>query len=760
MYGEDRSRSRCRNCDFAVNRGKWGQRYEILAALVPKRIAAFLSHLDGDYIRLAARRESSRTRNNQPSHLTRYSSTLWTMDQIPGIPGAVPALTIYPEQPIPKNIPPTEWQACLDAWIQSLDVRLRLQDEHFAHFRVSQFSSGVPFLLSYGSNGPGSQIGLTSKEMLLRKFAYLLTRRFLLQSSNLNDWQIGDLIAFLLHVNQTFHNIPDWPNTINKCCQMNAVQYSHDLDMWKLSTTSAFDGPRGALAVLKEVRQMSSLVKIFPEVGARLMTSYDYLEGVVKGYGGEYIRPEDTIKVNQGLTEHLYWTLRSLMSDKTNHSSMLLDHLYQVKSDAVKVRKAKAEERTILSDMLCSTAFLRHLAKDAMVADTNRGRDLLQSLASFRESTKHLHSPAPRRRRQFSKGKSRANDADEMHIHQASQISQVHELFPDLSNPRILQLLDHFDNDVERVIAALLEPESLSHELPTTSDDIGGAEPDAVSNLPVLTPKSTQHLPPQRKNVFDNDDFDNLRVSTKQLHRGRRDINATGPATVSEHARSKAAIMAALAAFDSDDDERDDTYDVADVGGTVDQSVDTDNRPQSGRPSEQIAHEEVLFRAWKDSPELFARDSKTRVSRVRQDLKCQTQMSDEQIEGWSIMLSRDQKQQDRLQNKYAAARAFQGSQKALNQTKWQDNPSADNSTDEGEGFGVERSNDGRRMGQAQIRGARNWQGGRGGGAAGPASEASTQAARRRKEQGRGRGRGQKDGRARKMGRGMMGGPAQ
>ena len=682
------------------------------------------------------------------------------MDQVPGIPGAIPSLTVYPAQPIPKNIPPTEWQACLDAWIQSLDVRLRLRDEHFAHFLVSQSSSGVPFLLSYGSTGPESQIGLTPKEILLRKFAYLLTRRFLLHSPGLDGWQTGDLIAFLLHVNQSFHNIPDWPNTIKKCCQINAVQYSHDLDMWKYSTTLAFDSPRGALAVLKEVRQMSNLVKIYPEVGARLMSGYDYLEGVVNGYGGEHIRREETVKVDQGLTEHLYWSLRSLMSDKTNNSSMLLDHLYQIKSDAVMAKKGKMEERTILSNILCFTAFLRHLAEDAMVAETNRGRDLLQSLLSYRESTKHLHPPPPRRRRQVSKGKSRANEVDEMHIHQASQISQVHELFPDLSNARILQLLDHFENDVERVIAALLEPETLPHEFPTSLDDNAGEEAEAANVSPDLATNSMRHLPPQRKNVFDHDDFDSLRISFKQLHRGRKDIKAPGPATVGEHARSKAAIMAALAAFDSDDDERDDTYDVADVGGTVDQSVDTDNRPQSGRPSEQVAHEEVLFRAWKDSPELFSRDSKTRVSKVRQDLKRQTQMSDEQLEGWSIMLSRDQKQQDRLQNKYAATRVFQGSQKALNQTKWQDNPSADNSTDEGEGSGLERSYDGRRMGQAQIRGAMDWQRGRGGSAAGPASEASTQAARRRKEQGRGRGRGQKDGRARKMGRSMMGGPAQ
>jgi activating signal cointegrator complex subunit 2 len=40
---------------------------------------------------------------------------------------------------------------------------------------------------------------------------------------------------------------------------------------------------------------------------------------------------------------------------------------------------------------------------------------------------------------------------------------------------------------------------------------------------------------------------------------------------------NKAAILSALAAFGSDDDERDDTYDVADVGGTPDSAAPGNN---------------------------------------------------------------------------------------------------------------------------------------------------------------------------------------
>jgi activating signal cointegrator complex subunit 2 len=261
---------------------------------------------------------------------------------------------------------------------------------------------------------------------------------------------------------------------------------------------------------------------------------------------------------------------------------------------------------------------------------------------------------------------------------------------------------------------------------------------------------------PQRKNVFDNDDFDRLRISSKSIHKGRRDIKIDEPETAEEHDSRKAAIMAALSRFDSDDDERDDTYDVEDVGGTVDRSVDTDSRPRKERALEQNPHEEVLYRAWKDGAAMFARDSKTRVSPVRQDLKRQTGMSDEQIEGWAIMLARDSGLQNRLQQKYSAVGSFRGNQRNLEQTRWRHNASEENSMDEGEGqssdTGIERGRGGAFFSN------------RGRGRGGPSFITPTGTP---SQGGRGRGRGRgggranhnrREGRVRKMGRGMGGAP--
>ena len=561
------------------------------------------------------------------------------------------------------------------------------------------------------------------------------------------------MIDYLLLADSAFHQTPDWRVTLHKLRENETSRFQFGLESWKASMMTGFNAPRGPAGVLADLRRMNSLMQLLPEAGRILLTGSDYLESVMNAY-----LLVDAKAVKRVVTEHLYRGLRSLMSDQTKSMSLLLDQLYFLQAENNRQGQSKrASQPNILSSLLCTTSFLKHLARDVSVLDTQRGRGQIEALTAYREQVNHLHPPPTVRKSRPTKGKGKAKDHDDVHIHQAAQISQVHELFPTFSNTYIMQLLDYFDNDPERVVAALLEPDSLPSHLreppATASDAVHVSDP-----LPDLAPRSTPPLPPQRRNVFDDDQFDRLKISSKQFHRGQKQLSIDEEPTKDEHTRSKAAIMAALAAFDSDDDERDDTYDVADVGGTVDQSVDTDSRPRGERAPEQNPHEGLLFRAWRDNHELFARDSKTRVSPVRQDLKRQTGLSDEQIEGWAVVLSRDAKLQYRLQKKYSNPAMLSGSQRALEQTKWQRDSSRDASADESEGFASDRPNDPRRMGQAQIRGNRNWGRGRGrgGSAAGAADDPATQAARRRKEQGRGRGRGHKEGRARKMGRGMAG----
>ena len=213
-------------------------------------------------------------------------------------------------------------------------------------------------------------------------------------------------------------------------------------------------------------------------------------------------------------------------------------------------------------------------------------------------------------------------------------------------------------------------------------------------------------------------------------------------------APSKAAILSALATFDSDDDERDDTYDVEDVGGTVDSAIPgSDDADADLRDN----NEEPLFRAYKMSHETFDRDSNTRRGKARLHLKNETGMTDEAIEGWAIMIGRDPRRLRRLEAKFST---FSGGQRELASTAFREG-GTESGTEDSEGGGRGGGFRGRGRGRGtpgQRRG-----GGRGGNVAGPADDKTTQAARQRKDASKGSraNHNRRDQRARKMARGGL-----
>ena len=74
---------------------------------------------------------------------------------------------------------------------------------------------------------------------------------------------------------------------------------------------------------------------------------------------------------------------------------------------------------------------------------------------------------------------------------------------------------------------------------------------------PKLPHDSRSHLlsfqAPDRRNVFDGDEFDRFEISAANLHIGHKETRLEPPTS-----QNKAAILSALAVFDSDSDERDD----------------------------------------------------------------------------------------------------------------------------------------------------------------------------------------------------------
>lgn len=257
------------------------------------------------------------------------------------------------------------------------------------------------------------------------------------------------------------------------------------------------------------------------------------------------------------------------------------------------------------------------------------------------------------------------------------------------------------------------------------------------------------HLP-ERRNVFDNDEFDKLAVDASRLHIGRRGQTLTADNILSDRSKApaKSSILAALAAFDSDDDERDDTYDVEDVGASVDTATTGQDEADGDK------NEEALLRAYTMTPELFGRDADTRRGKARNALKSETGMTDEAIEGWGIMLARDPKRLRRLEAKFST---FTGQQRELAPTAWRNSPAA--SGDEaGEANGDNQRGGHRGRGRGRGRGGAGR--GRGGGnVAGAADDKTTQVARQRKDANKASraNHSRKDQRGKKMARGGFSG---
>ena len=236
-------------------------------------------------------------------------------------------------------------------------------------------------------------------------------------------------------------------------------------------------------------------------------------------------------------------------------------------------------------------------------------------------------------------------------------------------------------------------------------------------------------------------------MNASRLHIGRKNATLTADTILSDHndKPEKAAIFAALAAFDADDDERDDTYDADDVGGTVDTATGADDDEfDASAGGMNDAADEALFRAWKANSALFQRDAATRRAPAREALRKETNLTDEAIEGWAVMLRRNPRRLKRLEDRFAS---FDGSQLELTSTAYRANGDSD---DDGEASGS-RGRGGFRGGRGRGRG----RGGRGGSVSGPSDDKGTQASRQRKEANKGSraNHNRRDQRARKMARG-------
>jgi activating signal cointegrator complex subunit 2 len=671
----------------------------------------------------------------------------------------IPPFVSFPNAKVRRNILPEEWALYLDSWTSLSELYLRLNDQEF----TSSFSqSNLETFLSSFFHELAEDQNLATTVIPLRRKCFLLLHR--LWSG---DHKVPSLLHWLILSNicQLYVKSEQLRFLLQNLWKREGETIEKSLQTAKSSLIKSLDSKNPENAE-DSLNRLGPFLRVSTDAASFMLTGSDLLDSLGTAWG------KTSGRFQKKLVTTAYLGLTALLDGPKPNFSTLSDHLYSLKSTAEQEQKSSSNAATFLADVVTNTPLLQNIRVKATAPDAARVVNMAASLSVFQQSR-------PKRliRRKVDKGKSKVKMDEYGHgafqdisVHQMGSISQIQDLFPHLGSGFVVKLLNEYNDGIEQVTAHLLE-DSLPPHLANanrneqlyvlTEHKFAAAymhpdspeqtltlcRPTATAAAPThLTPRSTPPPIAERRNVFDNDEFDRLAVDASRLHIGRRNQALTADSILSDRSKApnRSAILAALAAFDSDDDERDDTYDIEDVGGTVDNAIpgadeaDADLRDKN---------EESLFRAYSMSPELFGRDSETRRGKPRAALKSETGMTDEAIEGWGIMIGRDPKRLRRLEAKFSQ---FMGQQRELASSSWKDSPEASGEEASGEGNPGGRGGfPGRGRGRGRGRG--------GGNVAGPSDDKATQQSRQRKEAGKGSraNHNRRDQRARKMARGGL-----
>ena len=668
---------------------------------------------------------------------------------------SLPAVARFPSSNIKKAISRPEWDLYRHGCITIIKQYLEASSEVFAA-NLAEDSSMLQFLVTSFASYFEDVEKHSQPSGALFKSSFLVVHRTFSEMGDLppsmTDWTFLTNLSIVHMKSTSLRKLleVEWPR--------HGLNTSPSIRKSKVNLTAVLD--KGSLDSEGEeqILRAVSLARTCYHYGEYLMEGSDFVDALVTAYDRKKSSPS-----GKRILVLAYVSLTSLMKPQNTRTSTLLDHLYGLKDTGLLI--AMIESSPFL------TRFEHHIAKS--VADSGRAKPLLEQFAKYKKPTRRRK----RGKDTMDKGKARMegrSSEDAVHVHKMSLVSQIQDLFPDLGSGFIVKLLDEYKNDTEAITAHLLDdrlPAHLKQADPTEVFDFSQEETDDQYKINRLSPRNTPPLRPQRRNIHDDDEVDTLAVDALKLHLGRKDEDLTADKMLAAERPSdqKAAILSALAAFDSDDDERDDTYDVEDVGGTVDTTFgdDEDDKQKKKDNAFDTTHTDgILYRAYKATPDLFKRDTVTRRSQARTALKQETGMTDEAIEGWAIMLSRDPQRRRRMERAHDLEGGSSSGprQPALESTAWR---GADSGTEGGTdsdvgaaavGGGSAAVGRGRGHRGARGRGGRGAGGGGGqrgsGSVVGSVNERDTQMARQRKDASKGSraNHNRRDQRARKVAR--------
>lgn len=614
----------------------------------------------------------------------------------------LPRLIPVPPLVVRRTIPDNQWEATLEAWILLIELRLRLPADQFGtcaqadQYNVTFFESYFESRPDAPAHGFNAESTSTTAERIkvLRKLVFTLLRRYYLEinpsdlAGELVDWR------FIADFSDAYHGSSALRKLLSTLWSRHHDTLSSRINKGKsevismLPTETKKRQITSVSVIVHDLRRLSILASALPQVGCLLMTGSDYIDSLHDAYSISISNPNgvDGIALRKALVANVYLGFVSLLKQTSPNLVLLIDQMFSLQVSAgvgATISRSSNLTPELLSDLICSTDILVRIERFLALAPQKRGQELISSLRKYQQQMRPAHEQHYQRRK-ISKDKGKVKqDAirDEVsYAHKESLITQIRDLFPNLGTGFVARLLDYYADNVETIVAHLLE-DTLPLELNTLDrsehlpkhDTTLAHKYHSTTGPPKLT--YTRNIDLQDDEIVEvarsamgTELRESVNGQKKKLLFGGANFDSTADSILADrtnHVANKAAILAALATFDSDDDERDDTYDIADVGGTVDKGVSTTDlegeeekrsrlgsKAQESRKAEPpIDHDMILYRLWKSNPSQFSRDSATRRSQSRNVLKTETGMTDEAIEGWAIMLQRDAKKQSRLESR-------------------------------------------------------------------------------------------------------------
>lgn len=193
-------------------------------------------------------------------------------------------------------------------------------------------------------------------------------------------------------------------------------------------------------------------------------------------------------------------------------------------------------------------------------------------------------------------------------------ISQLREIFPNLTAFQCSQLLKRYDGNVELAINALFENPSIAESISTEEKE--------------------EELKKSRQNDQIDKDIDNIVMKPVKKPSEKHTKH------VPDELKNKTMSWALKLMYERDEDEPDDTYDDAEAIHTSDR-LDVGDDDEDGEGAGISHMDQIQGYLWgllKQDKTLFERSK--RGTKVRQEMRKKTTWADEQIEGWARMLER------------------------------------------------------------------------------------------------------------------------